>query len=149
MIRRHGDAPLRGQRYIHRPGVYAILPRGKDILLTFQQDPVPEPQLPGGGVDAGEHPLAALHREVMEETGWTIARPRHLGAFRRFVWMPDYGIHAEKVCHVYLAHPVRRIGEPSEPGHTAFWSPAEDAPALLTNEGDSAFVRALLAFRAA
>ena len=143
-MRRYGDTPEAGRDYTHRPGVYAILPRGGDLLLTFQQAPWPELQLPGGGIDAGEAPLAALHREVMEETGWRIARPRRLGAFRRFVLMPEYGIHAEKVCHVYVAHPVRRIGPPSEAGHTAVWTPASEAPDLLSNAGDHAFVQAAI-----
>ncbi len=146
-MRRHGDSPKSGQRYTHRPGVYAILPRGGDLLLTFQSAPWPEVQLPGGGVDPGEHPLAALHREVMEETGWTIARPRRIGAFRRFVWMPDYGIHAEKVCHLYLAHPVRSIGPPHEAGHSALWAPMDEALPLLSNDGDRAFVQAAMLAR--
>lgn len=147
MTRRYGAAPERGQGYRVRPGVYAILPRGDDILLTFQDTPKPELQLPGGGIDPGESPIAALHREVLEETGWRIAAPRRLGVFRRFVWMPDYEIHAEKVCHVYVARPVMRLGPPRETGHTAVWVSFATAGAVLGNEGDAAFVRRWIAAR--
>lgn len=98
MIRRYGGTPQTGQRYGLRAGVYAILPREGAMLMTWQGDPHHELQLPGGGIDPGESPLRALHREVFEETGWTIARPRRLGAFRRFTWMPEYKRFAEKLC---------------------------------------------------
>lgn len=84
MIRRFGDRPEPGRRYILRRGVYAILPAGSRLLLTVQHQPHPDLQLPGGGVDPGESPLSALHREVLEETGWRIAGARRVGAFRRF-----------------------------------------------------------------
>ncbi len=107
MIRRYGESIRRGKAYKPRPGAYALLPRGRDVLLTHQDKPIPEFQLPGGGIDPGESPLAALHREVREETGWSIASPRKIGAFRRFVYMPEYDLWAEKICHIYIAHPVR------------------------------------------
>ena len=141
MIRRYGEAAKAGQRYRRRPGVYAVLLRGDSLLATIQAAPVPELQLPGGGIDPGEHPIAALHREVFEETGWKIADARRLGAFRRFTYMPEYDLWAEKLCTVYLARPVLRLGPPSEQGHTATWLPATDALRLLGNAGD----RALLA----
>ena len=144
MIRRYGEAVRGGQRYRLRPGVYAILPRGRDLLVTFQSEPVPELQLPGGGVDAGEDPVRALHREVYEETGWHIAAPRRLGAFRRFTFMPEYDLWAEKVCHIYLARPVLRIGPPGEALHTALWCPAGEAVSLLANMGERDFVRRML-----
>jgi 8-oxo-dGTP diphosphatase len=127
-------------RYRQRPGIYAVLARGSEVLLTFQEEPAPEFQLPGGGIDLGESPLQALHREVFEETGWRIASPRRLGAFRRFTYMPEYDLWAEKVCQIYVARPVRQHGEPSEPGHTAVWTPARLAPQILASEGDRAFV---------
>ena len=76
------------------------------MLLTYQDGPVPEFQLPGGGIDPGESPVRALHREVMEETGWTIFAPRRIGVYRRFCYMPEYGSHAEKLCSVWIARPV-------------------------------------------
>ncbi len=144
MIPRHGRPPRAGQRYILRPGVYAVLPRSGSLLLTHQSEPVPELQLPGGGIDPGEHPLHALHREVFEETGWRIARPRRLGAFRRFTFMPEYGLWAEKLCTIYHAMPVRPHEPPSEPGHIALWMPIELAAEKLGTSGDRSFVRGLL-----
>jgi 8-oxo-dGTP pyrophosphatase MutT (NUDIX family) len=97
MIRRVGHAPRADQSYTLRPGAYAILPLGHRVLLTAQSSRELDIQLPGGGIDPGESPVQALHREVLEETGWAIAYPRRLGAFRRFVYMPEYDLWAEKL----------------------------------------------------
>lgn len=140
MIRRHGEAVKTGQKYIRRPGVYGVLLRGREVLLTFQQEPVPEYQLPGGGIDKGEAPIAALHREVFEETGWHISGPRWLGTYRRFTYMPDYDMWAEKVCAIFMARPTLRMAPPSEAGHTAIWAEARLALALLDNVGDRAML---------
>lgn len=144
MIRRFGESVVAGQRYRRRAGVYAVLIAGGEVLLTHQAEPEPEVQLPGGGIDPGEQPIAALHREVFEETGWSIALERRLGAFRRFAYMPDYDLWAEKLCAVYLARPVRMLGPPSEPGHTALWAPIDVAARLLDNAGERHFLEALL-----
>lgn len=143
-MRRYGEAVKPGMRYRARPGVYAVLLRGNDLLLTHQEAPTPEFQLPGGGIDRGEHPVAALHREVIEETGWKIAVIRRLGAYRRFTFMPEYDRWAEKICAIYLAYPVRRLGPPSEQGHQAIWTPADKGVDLLANVGDSAFLQQAL-----
>ena len=144
MIRRYGDTPVNGQRYTQRPGAYAILPRDGKVLVTYQGEPHDEIQLPGGGIDPGEGAIQALHREVFEETGYRIANPRRLGAFRRFVWMPEYGIFAEKICHIYLAFPVRPHGPPTEDGHIALWVDPMVALAELYNEGDVDFLASVL-----
>jgi 8-oxo-dGTP diphosphatase len=140
MIRRFGDPAEPGRRYHLRPGAYAILQLGARVLVTHQSMPRPEYQLPGGGIDPGESPIRALHREVIEETGWSISRPVRLGAFRRFTYMPEYDRWAEKLCVIYAARPVRRLGPPSEPGHRAVWLPTGAAAALLGNDGDRHFL---------
>lgn len=140
MIRRYGSTPIAGHKYVQRPGAYAILPRGGKVLVTYQGAPHDEFQLPGGGIDAGEGPIEALHREVLEETGYRIAAPRKIGVFRRFTYMPEYGINAEKVCHIYLARPILPLGPPSEPGHLAVWLDPVVALAELANDGDADFL---------
>ncbi|MDP3959982.1 MAG: NUDIX hydrolase [Pseudorhodobacter sp.] len=144
MIRRYGEPVKPGQSYGRRPGVYAILLQGHRILVTRQAAPTPEFQLPGGGIEPGEQPLAALPREVLEETGWHIALIRRVGAFRRFTYMPDYDRWAEKICAVYLARPILRLGPPSEPGHTAVWLPVDAALIALGNAGDRAMLAQVL-----
>ncbi len=140
MIKRYGETVRRDVRYRHRPGVYAILARGRDVLLTHQSQPVPELQLPGGGIDPGESAIGALHREVFEETGWRISPPRRVGAYRRFTYMPEYGLWAEKICHIYAASPVLRHGMPLENHHLAVWMPIHMAVGSLENDGDRAFL---------
>ena len=144
MIRRFGDPPKSRRHYTVRPGSYGVIVRGAQVLLTFQDSPSPEFQLPGGGIDKGECPIEALHREVLEETGWRISLSRRLGAFRRFTFMPEYDLWAEKLCHIYLCRPTICHGSPTEVGHTAIWADANTAIMLLENPGDRAFLEAAL-----
>lgn len=144
MIRRFGQPPQSGKTYTQRPGAYAVLLRGNDVLLTYQAGLKPEIQLPGGGIDPDESPLHALHREVFEETGWAIDKPLKIGAFRRFVYMPEYSLMAEKLCHIYLARPTLRRSDPIEAEHTDIWVPADIAPDMTDNPGDRHFLRRVL-----
>lgn len=141
MIPRFGE-PIRSDvKYRLRPGAYAVLPRGGAVLLTAQLGDDLDIQLPGGGIEFGESTLQGLHREVLEETGWRIAGPKRLGSFRRFVYMPEYRLWAEKLCHVYVAKPVLPIARPVETDHRTLWASATHAAQLLGNEGDRFFLR--------
>jgi 8-oxo-dGTP diphosphatase len=142
MNRRFGRPPHAGQRYVPRPGVYAIIDAGDGLLATFQEEPRPELQLPGGGVDPGESPLVALSREVMEETGYVIHGIRRLGMFHRFTYMPEYDLFAQKQCHIYAASLGLRRSEPTEAGHSAVFLPWDTAVERLAVSGDRAFVAA-------
>ena len=141
MNRRIGQPPETGRRYALRPGAYAVLPRDGAVLLTCHFGDTPDLQLPGGGIDPGESPLQALHREVFEETGWHIDRPRRLGSFRRFAYMPEYNMWAEKLCTVYVARPTLQISDPTEPDHEVVWMSPEEAASTLGNDGDRMFLR--------
>ena len=66
--------------------------------------------------------------------------PRRVGAFRRFVYMPEYDLWADKICIIYTARPVRPLGPPSEAGHTAIWASPSFAARAVANPGDRFFV---------
>ena len=141
---RLGERVLSSQKYTPRPGVYAFLPRGNKVLLTRQLCEIPEIQLPGGGIDPGEAILPALHREVMEETGWSITRARRLGLYRRFVYMPEYDLWAEKICHIYTAAPVNKVADPADSEHEVVWADRSVAVSVLTSQADQAFLSSVL-----
>lgn len=139
-MRRFGDPPRPGILYTDRPGAYAVILDGRRLLVTEQSAPEPELQLPGGGIDAGETPLQALHREALEETGWRLRVRRKLGVYQRFAYMPDYDLWARKICHIYLCAPGLWLHPPTELGHRALWIDAAHVLPDLVSPGDRHYV---------
>lgn len=61
--------------------IYGVMLRGREVLLTRSKFIDREfVNFPGGGVELGEAPIAALKREYQEETGLEIAPKRVLYA---------------------------------------------------------------------
>ena len=141
-MRRIGEPYRPGKPYRDRMGAYAII-AGRDGMLLLV-DERGELQLPGGGIDPGESPVQALHREVQEETGWRITGLRRIGAFQRFVYLPDYGFWARKAQLIFLARAVRPLGPPTEDWHVPLWMDPWTASRRLDVEGDRTMVRAAL-----
>ncbi len=57
--------------------------------------------------------------------------------------MPEYDLWAEKLCHIYVARPLQRIGPPKEIGHEAVWMDQNQAIDHLGNPGDRYFAAQL------
>ncbi len=145
-MRRYNRPPLSGIQYTHRPGAYGIFKYGDQFLLTGQTTKTRglEWQLPGGGVEKGENPIEALTREALEETGWRVHVERKLGAWKQFTYMPEYKIHAEKICHIYVGRALYPMGEPLEDGHVAALVSPQKALAILVNQGDRDFLASFM-----
>lgn len=63
----HPGVSLEGTVF-ERQAVRAIVMRGREILLLYTRR-YDDYSFPGGGLDAGEDPVAGLRRELLEETG--------------------------------------------------------------------------------
>ena len=89
--------------------VVALTEDGKSIMVDQYRFGIGARTLetPGGMVDAGETPLAAAKRELLEETGYGGGRWRSLGAVE-----PNPAIHPH-LCHHFLAEDVTQVAEPS------------------------------------
>jgi len=136
---RIGETVKKNVKYYYRPGIYGIIKVNDNILLTEQNEK--EIQLPGGGIDKGEHYITALVREVYEETGWKIQPINRLGFFHRFVYMPEYSKWAQKVCHIHLCKGLYNLTSPLEKGHKAILMKPRDSILFLESPGDRIFVK--------
>ncbi|MEM7296241.1 MAG: NUDIX hydrolase [Pseudomonadota bacterium] len=143
-MRRYGEPRRPEIRYTRRPGAYGLIMRGREVLLALNESPGEEVAFPGGGIDPGETPVRALHREVMEETGWRIRIERRLGAYQRYTWMPEYTMWAHKICHIYLCTAGRQVAEPLEPDHTPAWADMEVAAGALSLDAEREVVQSFL-----
>ena len=136
---RIGEPVKKNVKYYYRPGIYGIIKVNDNILLTKQNEK--EIQLPGGGIDKGEHYITALVREVYEETGWKIQPINRLGFFHRFVYMPEYSKWAQKICHICLCKGLYNLTLPLEKGHKAILMKPRAAILFLESPGDRIFVK--------
>lgn len=93
----------------------AVVMRGERVLVAEDSDGRRH-ILPGGRLEASELPEVALHREILEETGWRIGSVRQLGVlhFRHLTPKPpDYRYPYPSFIQVIYRAEASRYG----PGH--------------------------------
>ncbi len=143
-MKRYGEPIKKNKHYVTRVGVYGLISVGKNLLLTEQNGE--EIQLPGGGVDKGEHILHTLFRETFEETGWKIQLVRRLGVFQRYAFMKEYNLWAHKIAHVYHCRGIYPIDTNLEEGHIPIIASPEQAEKILEDDGNRDIVKKFYKF---
>jgi 8-oxo-dGTP diphosphatase len=133
--------PVAGVSYVDRPGVYALVFRGN--LLLVIETPAGH-YLPGGGIDAGESPEAALRRELLEETGLSVASMAEAGRAQQYVIDSATGTGYNKIETFFHVTPAAFQTSPVEPDHTSRWVPISEAIVGLREPVQAWAVRTLL-----
>lgn len=103
------------REYVLHQGASMIIPLFDDFSILLERQfrfPVGGHflELPAGKIDPGEAPLATARRELLEETGYTAERWRHLATL-----FPCVGYSNEKV-ELFLAQGLTHEGHPGEDG---------------------------------
>ena len=141
------DVPVFGARepgvtYEVRPSAYAMIgDRAGRIAVVHTPLGV---FLPGGGIDPGETPAAAVVREVEEECGLVVRVGAWGAAAVQLAWSPTYRTHYEKRCTFVDAAVERPGAPPVEADHALAWLDPAAAAAAMAHESHGWAVRAWL-----
>ncbi len=122
---------IAGKDYIERPGAYAVII--KDGLYAVVKNPKSFFLL-GGGIEDGESPEEALHREVREEIGMGIRIDKKIGVAMQHIYVPEVDIYVSKEGHFYHATLLSQISENSEASHELIWLTKEEALEKIFHE---------------
>lgn len=125
---------MTGRPQWQRVAAYAVILRGEQILLTRLATRVTSEELwtlPGGGLDHGEDPRAAVVREVHEETGLDVRigeDARVYSYLQRGAWRHGHKVDAHALRIVYdgwVAHdaPAPHVVEVDGSTAEAAWQP--------------------------
>ncbi len=94
--------------HVTRVSAYGLVTDDDHLLLCRLSGHLPDAgrwTLPGGGVEFGEHPAAAMVREVEEETGLIVAAAGVVGIDSFSAEAPDRNFHG-----IRIIYHTKRIG---------------------------------------
>jgi len=128
--------PLPGREPVDRPGAYGIaFSEGRLLVVEVGR----HLYLPGGALLAGEVPEQALHREVLEETGYEIERAVPLAQAGQYIAASDG--YFNKICAFFALDVGHRVRNYYSPGHSPEWVPIDDAIPAIAEEASAWAIR--------
>lgn len=139
-----------GREYRDRPAAFGIVERGGKIALVRVDKPKHPAwrDLPGGALDPGETPEAAVVREYGEETGLEVAIGRAFAAADQYFVNTDGEAFDNRATFFTLELRGQDERLKIEDDHTLVWVEPHEALATLRHEAHAWAVTAWLRLRA-
>ena len=124
-----------GIDYIDRPGAYAVIVNNHKQIVVIETGS--GCFLPGGGMDPGETEMDALHRELMEETGYQISVIAEIGSAVEYIKASTENKYYRIRSRFYQVQLDAKIGEGIEEDHRLIWLSQVEALRRLTRQSQA------------
>ena len=116
-----------------RPGAYGVTTHDDRVFVVRWRG---QCFLPGGGIEPGERPEAALRREILEETGFEVLRAFPLATAAQFTTHLPTGRFVNKRCAFFRVVLGPQTGHPAR-DHEPLWVDLAEVDLLLAEEASA------------